>query len=160
MVNRLHNVSRADDALERLFRVTTVLADAMAEDLAARGLSRARATVVAVLHRMGPSNQRALADVLRVTPRNVTGLVDGLEEAGLVVRSRHPQDRRASLVSLTDAGVELAVSLAADERRLAQYLFGELDRDDVVAVTNGLDRVLERLAAPAFDDLRRRARER
>lgn len=156
-MNRLHNVSRADDALERLFRVTTVLSDAMEADLAARGLTRARATVVAVLARLGPSNQRALADLLRVTPRNVTGLVDGLEGAGLVVRSPHPEDRRASLVSLTDAGAELAASLADDERKLARYLFGGLDRDDVAAVTTGLDRVLERLAAPAFGELRRRA---
>jgi len=159
-MNRLHNMSRADDALERLFRVTTVLSDAMAEDLAARGLTRARATVVAVLARMGPSNQRALADVLRVTPRNVTGLVDGLEGAGLVVRSPHPEDRRASLVSLTDAGAELAASLVEDERRLARFLFGGLDRDDLAAVTSGLDRVLERLAAPAFGELRREALER
>lgn len=80
------------------------MADAMAEDLAAGGLTRARATLMTQSHRLGPANQRALADALRVTSRNITGLVDGLVEAGPVARSRHPDDRRATLVSLTDAG--------------------------------------------------------
>ncbi len=39
--------------------------------------------------------QRALADALQVTPRNVTGLVDALADSGFVERAPHPTDRRA-----------------------------------------------------------------
>ena len=150
----------ADGALERLFQVTTVMGDAMAEDLAARGLTRARATLIALLHRMGSSHQRGLADALRVTPRNITGLVDGLEEAGLVARSRHPDDRRATLVSLTDAGVRAAAALAEDERALAGFLFAEHDPSDLARLVEGLDRVLGRLSGPEFERLRRSALDR
>jgi DNA-binding MarR family transcriptional regulator len=156
-VNRLHNVGAADEALQRLFQVTTVMADAMAEDLAGRGLTQARATLVACLHRMGPSNQRALADALRVTPRNVTGLVDALEESGLVVRSPHPDDRRATLVSLTGAGARAANALAGDERALAQFLFAGYDQSDLEALVKTLNWVLARLAGPDFEELRREA---
>jgi hypothetical protein len=37
-----------------------------------------------------------------VSPRNVTGLVDGLAESGFVTREPHPTDRRATLVALTE----------------------------------------------------------
>jgi DNA-binding MarR family transcriptional regulator len=150
-------VRSTDEALQRLFQVTTVMAEAMAEDLAARRLTQARATLMACLLRMGPSNQRTLADALRVTPRNVTGLVDALEEAGLVVRSPHPDDRRATLVSLTDAGARAASSLARDEQALAQFLFAGHDRRDLEALVETLDRVLARLAGPDFEELRREA---
>ena len=45
---------------------------------------------------------------LQVHPTSVTNAVDRLEAAGLVERSPHPEDGRAVLVSLTDAGRERA----------------------------------------------------
>jgi DNA-binding MarR family transcriptional regulator len=150
----------ADGALERLFQVATVMGDAMAEDLAARGLTRARATLISQLHRMGPSHQRALADALRVTPRNITGLVDGLEEAGLVARSPHPDDRRATLVALTGAGARAAAALAEDEQGLARFLFADHDPSDLARLVEGLDRVLGRLSGPEFGTVRRNALDR
>ena len=40
-------------------------------------------------------------------PTSVTNAVDRLEDAGLVARSTHPDDRRAYLVALTPSGREL-----------------------------------------------------
>jgi DNA-binding MarR family transcriptional regulator len=45
-----------------------------------------------------------LSGELGVTPRNVTALVDALEEEGLVRRRHHPTDRRATVVQLTERG--------------------------------------------------------
>ena len=151
---------RADEALERLFQVTVVLADAMADDLVDRGLTRARATVLARLHRVGPTNQRTLARELRVSPRNITGLVDGLEAAGLVERAPHPADRRAILVTLTDDGTKAATALADDERRLARFLFADRRAPEVARVVEDLERLLPRLDDPAFTALRRLALDR
>jgi|SRR6266545_400152 len=160
IMNRLHNMRQNEGALERLFRLTTIMADAMAEDLAARGLTQARATLMAQLHRAGPSNQRKLAEALRVTPRNITGLVDALESAGLVARAPHPNDRRATLVSLTDAGARAAKALADDQHALARFLFaGDSDRD-LARLAEALDRVLARLDGPNFASLRRTALDR
>jgi DNA-binding MarR family transcriptional regulator len=150
----------ADEALERLFRVTVALADAMADDLADRGLTRARATVLARLHRVGPTNQRTLALELRVSPRNITGLVDGLEAAGLVVRAPHPRDRRATLVTITDAGTDAATALADDERALARFLFTDRPAPELARLVDGLDGLLRRLDDPAFATLRRSALDR
>jgi len=50
---------------------------------------------------------------LQVHPTSVTNTVDRLEADGLVRRERHPDDGRATLVTLTDAGRELAVRATA-----------------------------------------------
>ncbi len=47
-----------------------------------------------------------LAEMLRVSPRNITGLVDMLERDGLVTRAPDPTDRRSILAQLTDHGRE------------------------------------------------------
>lgn len=52
----------------------------------------------------GPQIMSGLGDGLGITPRYVTSLVDHLEQDGLVRRRQHPQDRRATLIELTDAG--------------------------------------------------------
>ena len=115
---------------------------------------------MAQLHRMGPSNQRTLAEALQVTPRNITGLVDALEDTGLVARSRQPDDRRATLVSLTEAGAWAAAALTKDERAFARFLFARDDPCDLESLVKSLDRVLGRLGGPGFETLRRRALDR
>jgi DNA-binding MarR family transcriptional regulator len=153
-------MARADEALERLFQVTVALSDAMADDLADRDLTRARATVIARLHRAGPTNQGTLARELQVSPRNITGLVDGLEAAGLVERAPHPSDRRATLVTLTDDGTNAAIALANDERELARFLFADRPAPELARVVDELDVLLRRLDDPAFATLRRSALDR
>jgi DNA-binding MarR family transcriptional regulator len=150
----------ADDVLDRLFRLTIVIAEAMADDLAARGLTRARATVIAYVHAMGPITQQTLAGALRVSPRNITGLVDALEADGLAIRDPHPTDRRALLVSLTEAGQHAAVALAEDRRAFATYLFTKQRSHELRALTEQLDQLLDRLDEPAFATLRRAALDR
>jgi len=150
----------ADGVLDRLFRLTIVMAEAMADDLAARGLTRARATVIAYVHAMGPITQQTLAGALRVSPRNITGLVDALEADGLAIRDPHPTDRRALLVSLTEAGRRAAVALAEDRRAFATHLFTKQRSHELRALTEQLDQLLDRLDEPAFAPLRRAALDR
>jgi DNA-binding MarR family transcriptional regulator len=47
---------------------------------------------------------RAIADMLHCDASWVTGIVDGLEERGYVVRQAHPSDRRIKVVAITALG--------------------------------------------------------
>lgn len=150
-MNALHHDVNA--ALERLFEVAGLLSDAMGEGLNDLQLTPARAEIVWRIGRHGPLTQRQLSDALRCTPRNVTGLVDGLEDMDLVARQPHPTDRRASLVTLTDDGADLARQWRAGHQQLARRLFGDLKADALTDLVAALDRVIERLRDASADTI-------
>ncbi len=50
---------------------------------------------------------RVMGDRLQLHPTSVTNIVDRLQADGLVLRTPHPTDRRATLVEITDAGSAL-----------------------------------------------------
>lgn len=152
MVKSLHNVGDSaslarSKALERLWSLALMLGHGMQQGLAERGLTVARAGLLWELHEGGPRTQRALSRVLRVTPRNVTGLVDGLEADGLVRRAAHPSDRRATLVTLTENGGTLAASMRRDQDGFAQHLFADASTAELELFVTMLDRVLDRVRA-------------
>jgi DNA-binding MarR family transcriptional regulator len=89
--------------------------------------------------------QGALARTLGVTPRNVTGLLDALEDSGHVSRQPHPDDRRAILVSLTDEGRQVTTGLRAGRDELAADLFDGFTADDVATFQEVLVTVIRRL---------------
>ena len=136
---------RSAEALARLFELASLLTGPADRRLAEEGLTRARAEVIWRLHALGPVTQRELSEALRCTPRNVTGLVDALEAAGLVSRGPHPTDRRATLVELTGQGRALASQWQADYLDFASRLFAGLDAGEVAGFVSALDRVLDRL---------------
>jgi DNA-binding MarR family transcriptional regulator len=72
------------------------------------GMSYPRLRLLQALHRGGPAIMRDLGTQLGATPRNMTAMVDALEDAHLVVRRPHPTDRRATLIELSPDGVREA----------------------------------------------------
>lgn len=60
--------------------------------------------VLEILQSEGPTIMREIAESLGMTPRNMTAIIDSLEESGLVRRTPHQSDRRATVVALTNAG--------------------------------------------------------
>lgn len=152
MVKRVHNdvsAQSADADVEaafmRLLDVAVVLGDFMERGLAERSLTRARAGLIWQLHHHGPVTQRALSQALRVTPRNVTGLIDALETDGFVTRQPHPTDRRATLVTLTTKGGKTAAALARDYAQGATELFGDVSPRDRQGFITTINAVLARL---------------
>jgi DNA-binding MarR family transcriptional regulator len=131
--------------LDRLLELTVLLGRDAAEGLAREGLTESRARVVWELAHRGPCTQRALADALRVAPRTITTLVDGLVSTGFVTREPHPSDRRATLVTFTPPGNAVAQRLVEGHRRVARQLFEELPVDVLHGFDAGLVHVIRRL---------------
>lgn len=63
------------------------------------------------LRRGGTARQSELADLIEVEPITLSRMVDRLVDAGFIVRSRDPADRRAWQLSLTERVEELAADL-------------------------------------------------
>ena len=134
--------SRQLATLDRVLELVVVLEEDMTRALARDGLTKSRAPVVWALQQHGPSTQKALADLLATTPRNVTGLVDGLVATGFVTREPHPTDRRATLVSLTARGRAVMTRMAAEHDELARQLFAGWRQRELDDFASGLDKVL------------------
>jgi DNA-binding MarR family transcriptional regulator len=134
-------------SLDRLFELAEVLGAMMQHGVAERGLTTARAGLLWALFHDGPMTQRALAGRLGVTPRNVTGLLDALQQDGLVAREAHPTDRRATLVSLTARGRKVTTELRGGRDKLAAALFADMPPDQLDVLTATLETVTERLRA-------------
>ena len=132
-------------ALDRVLELTVLLGADMERDLAARGLTTARTHLLWEVHRRGPCTQQTLARALGVSPRNVTGLVDGLVATGFVTREPHPTDRRATLVTLTEHGAQVAADLVEGRAELAALLFTGIPDEVFTGLVEGLDIVLARL---------------
>jgi DNA-binding MarR family transcriptional regulator len=95
------------------------------------GLSEGRFQILIRLHHVdgGRLAMGELAEMLDVSPRTVTGLVDNLERDGLVKRVDAPADRRSVYAEITDPGRERLKALWRDASSLQDGLtrgIGEL----------------------------------
>ena len=134
-------------ALDRVLELVVVFNDDLTRGLGAAGLTVPRAHLLWVLEAGGPQTQQALATAVGVTPRNITGLVDGLVRTGFVTREPHPTDRRALLVRLTDRGDTVTAALADGQQQLARTLFGDLDEARLQTFVEVTELVVARLTA-------------
>ena len=131
VVNMIHHVVASEPVstqlvvFDRLLEIAILLQDDLARSFAGTGLTTARTHLLWELHRLGPSTQQALAATLKVSPRNVTGLVDALESHGYLERRPHPTDRRALLVTMTDLGSQTMARMAADREQAAAQLVSD-----------------------------------
>jgi DNA-binding MarR family transcriptional regulator len=94
------------------------------------GLTYARMRLLGTLHCNGPQIMSSISDELGVTKRNVTALVDALEEEGLVRRRPHPTDRRATVIELTEQGLKMTDSMYEGHRAAVSELFVDLSEED------------------------------
>ena len=144
--------SSAEAALDKVLALSMLVTADMARFEAAERVTGPRLHLLWQLGISGPCTQRALADALEVTPRNITGLVDGLVESGHVTREPHPTDRRATLVTPTQEGAEFVARLRASHGDLAEQLFGPMTPRQLATFTRGLDETLERFARLMEED--------
>ncbi|GAA1506718.1 MarR family winged helix-turn-helix transcriptional regulator [Nocardioides humi] len=135
------------EAIDRLMHVSMLISTDLSRYERASGLSAARIHLLWQLGLDGPTTQQRLAAALDVTPRNVTGLVDGLVASGHVTREPHPADRRAILVTPTAAGRAVIEENRASYDDLAQQLFGDLPADRLADFTAVLDETIARFTA-------------
>jgi DNA-binding MarR family transcriptional regulator len=94
------------------------------------GISLARFDLLAQLERAG--GVLTMTDASRrmmVTNGAITGLVDRLAEEKFVLRERHPADRRAILVRLTEAGRTRFLEIAREHERWTVSLLSGLESE-------------------------------
>ncbi len=112
--------------------------------------------VLWLLQHHGELSMSRLAVLLDVSLSNATGLIDRMEEHGLIERVRVPDDRRVVLVRPAAAGLLALSETETDRRERMRAVLGRLsdaERPIVLAALRSLRRALsaEVGAAPAHE---------
>jgi len=112
-----------------LLRVATDLSVALDVCLTKHGLLQGRWWVLILLMREDSktSTPSVLAEKAGVTRATMTGLIDGLEQNGLVERIYTKDDRRSILIRLTDAGQDKLDAVMPDYYRRVRKCMQSLD---------------------------------
>ncbi|MCA3182762.1 MULTISPECIES: MarR family winged helix-turn-helix transcriptional regulator [unclassified Cupriavidus] len=115
----------------------------------AHGISAAAAAPLLFIRRLGGGvRQVTLADYVGVEGATLVRLVDQLCAADLVRREVDPSDRRANVLSLTEAGERMAERIEVELKQLRAEVFADVSEADMAAALRVLD-ALSRAAAAA-----------
>ncbi len=120
-----------DDSLAEAFgAVARRLREKSAETLAPWDITPAHLRALRTLSRHGTMRLSALSDHLQIAPRTATEVVDALQAADLVRRRADPDDRRATLVEVTEHGASVLAEIRATRGTEAVRVFGRLSPAD------------------------------
>ncbi|MFF3328058.1 MarR family winged helix-turn-helix transcriptional regulator [Streptomyces sp. NPDC002888] len=79
----------------------------VAEALAVEGMKMWHHVVLSAVRDLAPVAQADLGRGVRLDPKDLVGILNDLQSAGLVVREPDPRDRRKNAVSLTEEGARM-----------------------------------------------------
>lgn len=130
----------------RLYLLIEIASRRLHRDVDARltqevGVTASQAAVLFLLLRRGERRMGAIGEVLALGAPAVSGLVNRMETAGLVVRRKDASDKRGALVDLSEAGRQAAERADAVLRRFNAELDERLGEDDADALYHALTRL-------------------
>lgn len=115
------------------------------ERLAPLGLSLPKLAALDALHEAGESLPLSqLAERLSCVKSNITQLVDRLEADGFVSRGQDPNDRRARLALLTDAGRKAHQKGLRLRDEAVREIFGALTAAEARQFSSLMDKITRR----------------
>ena len=111
--------------------------------LQARGISMWAYVALTRLAEGPASTQQALAQQMGYDKTRLIALLDELAAAGLIERRPDPDDRRARIVALTDAGRARYRAARDDIRAMERSLLADLDERDRRVLRAALTRLAD-----------------
>ncbi|SHK70445.1 DNA-binding transcriptional regulator, MarR family [Desulforamulus aeronauticus DSM 10349] len=94
-----------------------------------------------IIHEYPNLTQKEVANIQRVDQTTMGQIIDQLEKKQFVMRVKHPTDRRAYCLVLTDAGEDLITSLWADMKRCEATFLQKLNQDEIEQLFKLLDKI-------------------
>jgi DNA-binding MarR family transcriptional regulator len=125
--SRERDMAGDESLAEGFWSVARQLREASQKTLAPWDITPAHLRALRVLTRFGVMRLSELSDRLHIAPRSTTEVVDALESRDLVQRRPDPDDRRATLVELTEHGASVLQAIRGTE---AERVFGRLSPAD------------------------------
>lgn len=104
------------------------------------GLTHPQYLVMLALWEFAPMSARELSDQLHLDPGTLSPLLKRLETAGLIVKTRNPQDERAIVITTTEQGAALRTEAVKVPKEMMKRL--NLSLEDAVELRTILDRMI------------------
>ena len=117
------------------------------------GVSMTHMQVLWLLQHQGDLPMSHLAELLGVSVSNATGLIDRMEERGLVERVRVPDDRRVVLVRIAAGGIAAMDETEAVKQDRMRSILARLDPVQLDRLTTAFADLRTAIAAEFGDDL-------
>ena len=131
-----------DETLSEAFwSVARQLRHTSQETLAPWDITPAQLRALRVLMRRGVMRLSELSDHLHIAARSATEVADALEARGLAQRRSDPDDRRGTLVEVTEHGTSVLEAIRAARGTEAERAFDRLtpaDRADLARILREL----------------------
>jgi DNA-binding MarR family transcriptional regulator len=124
---------------------------AVARRLHRQGISMAHLQTLWILQEHGPQPMTRLADLLGVAVPNATGIIDRMEQRGLVERLRDGADRRVVTVRQTPQGARAVEEIDGWRSDMLVELLDRLDTDQLLRLVGGVDELREAIHAHGTD---------
>lgn len=105
--------------------------------------------VLWLLQHHGAMSMGRLAELLDVSMSNATGLIDRMDEHGLIERVRVPDDRRVVLVKPAEAGLQALSQTETSKRERMRSVLGRLPASERPIVLSALRSLRRALSAEA-----------
>jgi MarR family 2-MHQ and catechol resistance regulon transcriptional repressor len=100
------------------------------EVLSKEGVTRAQFQALRCVAEKGSVPMKGISERMHVTRANITGLIDKLESKGLVKRTTHHRDRRATIIELTPDGAAVQERVSSMYRAFMQDAVKVLTEDE------------------------------
>jgi DNA-binding MarR family transcriptional regulator len=118
--------STIDMIIDQLHQMIGSLRCAGTGRMVKAGVSMTHLHILWVLEHHGDLSMSRLADMLDVSLSNATGLIDRMEERGLVERIRVPDDRRVVIVRASAEGSRMREEIEALKQDEMRSILGRL----------------------------------
>ena len=129
-------ISRSAHAVRRL--IAKSLADRQSS------VTPEEAMAVLLIGQFGARTMSKLAEGLGRDRTTVTRLLDALEKKGYVLRESAANDRRSTLVFLSEQGIEFEATLAADNLQMINQLTEGIDAKEMETTMAVLRKIQDR----------------
>lgn len=142
---RQRQIDEIGRLLQQLTRLSIV---GMADQLSAHGLTILQfSTLQAIDHAEHDMTIGEIGEAISAPASSLTGIVDRLEQEGLVTRQQHPADRRAVVVRITPAGAALTRAIQRERRQGLDVLLHGLDETAIAQFTAILTEIVTNFPA-------------
>ena len=134
------------EAYNAIIATSKVIRRVVLRLFAEEGITESQFQALSLLVQNGPMLMRKMSDDMLVTPANVTGVMDRLEEKSLVRRTAGKEDRRATFIEITSGGKALYERVAIRKADMLKKALAMFTKDELTTLHSLLGKFQEEMS--------------